>query len=746
LIYLVYNCRMNGQRLLGPNGLVWAVKEADDIVRIYWGGLSFYAYHENDAFEKKLGIALLAHQGVLYQTICELFDVNRHTVRKILGVYTKSGVSGLQEYHQGPEAIEEALRTFVITEYIRLNGQRGYQNMILDAIAKKVQEGLFRSALSRSKMQKIIKAYKDKTKKEREEEKREAELKKRKEGENQTRQQEKEKEREENDGQSELEQRDQRVCVEHGGAAAVIPLLGQLGLHTALPEEPEYENRHYSIGELAVSYTALNAAQLVDVEQDFKLADSYQIGGIIGRKRLPSLSVYRERIPAAVEKMDMQAVMLEAARTAVGVFGSTRVAYIDGHFIPYYGETRTLYGYNTQRRLAMQGREYVYIHDERGAPIYAALSDGYRKMQYYVEQLDTTIRDIYGARKKEILEVFDRGGYSKEFCISICEKILFVCWRSDARTTPEIPTGEWIDIAVEHQGNTIDEVPVKQMQAWERKRTIETEGKSGTFRELWIKSGQKVSPALSNDFDRPLNELVTVLVGRWGNQENMFKDLKAHGIDHIHSYQNESYSEEYLYSRGLEDRQQGVTHEIGNPKIRALNRQLKQLRNEKKKLEQKLLTAEKKTSTKDEATAIRKKLSGIARKIDNRISARDKLPKTVLMMHRIEEYQVQRLCDGKKMFFDWLKMNAIWAKRQLVDVVKPFYKDLRDMNKFIISILQSRTYVCRRGETLEVEFPPQHSQNGERALEVLCEFLNKKDPFDLGLSFRSIKYRVGEKH
>ena len=570
---------MNVQRLLGPNGLVWAVKDSSEIVRIYWGALSFYAYHENDAFERKLGIALLANQGVHHRTICELFDVNRHTVRKTLAVYTKSGAPGLQDYHRGPEAIEEAVRIFVITEYIRLHAQRGFQNMILDAIAKKVDEGLFRSTLSRSKLQKIIRAYKDTTKKEAEEQKREAEGKKQ---ENQIRREAKEQRSGENDGQGELEPNEQSVCVEHGGAAAVIPLLGHLGLNAALPEEPANENRRYSIGELAVSYAALNAAQLVDVEQDFKLADSYQVGGLIGRTRLPSLSVYRERIPAAVEKMDMEAVRLEAARAAVAVFGPTRVAYIDGHFMPYYGDTPTLYGYNTQRRLAMRGREYVYIHDERGVPIYAALSDGYRKMQYYVEHLDTTIRDLYGARAKEILEVFDRGGYSKEFCVRISESILFVCWRSDARTVPEIPSGEWSDVAVEHQGNTVGEVPFTQMQAWERRRTMEADGTSATFRELWIKLGQKVSPALSNDFDRPLNELVAMLVGRWGNQENQFKDLKAHGIDHIHSYQSERYSEEYLYSRSLEDREQGVRHEIGNPKIRAVNRELKQLRDRRR--------------------------------------------------------------------------------------------------------------------------------------------------------------------
>jgi hypothetical protein len=437
-------------------------------------------------------------------------------------------------------------------------------------------------------------------------------------------------------------------------------------------------------------------------------------------------------------------VMLESARTAVGIFGPSRVAYIDGHFMPYFGEAEILYGYNTQRRLAMHGREYVYVHDEAGVPIFASLSDGYRKMQHYVESLDSAIRDIYGVGKKEILEVFDRGGYSKEFCIGISEKILFICWRSDARVTPDIPADEWVDASVEHQGNTIDDVRWKQMEAWERTRTMEVEGQEGTFREIWIRSGQKVSPALSNDFDRPLPELVAALIGRWGNQENMFKDLKDHGIDRMHSYQTEPYSEEYLYSRGLEDREEGVRHEIGNPEIRKLNRELKRLRIERKKLERGILAAAK--GKKRDVTSLRKKLAGLVRRIDNRVKKRDELPKTVLMMDRIEENNVLRLCDGKKMFFDWLKMNAIWATKMLVEVVKPFYKDLRDVNKFVLSVLQGRTYVRRTGDSLDVAFPPQRSRNGGQALEAMCEFLNEKEPFDLGLSFRTISFRVGDKH
>jgi len=80
------------------------------------------------------------------------------------------------------------------------------------------------------------------------------------------------------------------------------------------------------------------------------------------------------------------------------------------------------------------------------------------------------------------------------------------------------------------------------------------------------------------------------------------------------------------------------------------------------------------------------------------VRKRQELPKKVLMMDRIEEEQIVRLYDAKKLFFDWLKMNAIWARKVIADVVKPYYKDLRDVNKFVSWLLRSHTYVTCRAE------------------------------------------------
>ena len=132
--------------------------------------------------------------------------------------------------------------------------------------------------------------------------------------------------------------------------------------------------------------------------------------------------------------------------------------------------------------------------------------------------------------------------------------------------------------------------------------------------------------------------------------------------------------------------------------------------------------------------------------INNQIAKRDAMPKKVSLFDRIKEQGIVRLSDEKKLFFDWLKMNAIWAKREMIEVVKPIYEDLRDVNKFVSSILKSRTYVKRNGETLYVSFPPPQSQRGARALEKLCAASNKGGDLNLGLSFKRMIFGVREKH
>ena len=265
---------MEVQELLGPNGLIYAVNGENDEVNILWGGRLYCTFHRSNSFEKNLGIAILARLGVVQQTIAELFAVERHTVRNILSIYDKEGLAGLQAYKVGRRGVAPELQSFVIQKYLELSDKWGYQNMILEAIKEKVEQGLFSRNISRGELQKLIRLHKQQMIQQQEEKQRQKNAKEQRQKDRQQREEAEAEQPEGSSPQLELSEAD-RVSVQHGGAAAVIPLLAEFGLKDLLSPELHGEDRRYSNAELAVSYSALNAARLVTVEQDFKLLYSY---------------------------------------------------------------------------------------------------------------------------------------------------------------------------------------------------------------------------------------------------------------------------------------------------------------------------------------------------------------------------------------------------------------------------------------------------------------------------------------
>ena len=723
-------------------------------VDILWGGMNYYSFNRNDLFAKKFGITLLAGLGVAQKTICEFFKISRNTIANIQKIFTEKGVEGLKDYKPGPSSISEEVKQFVIKQYRELEGRSGYQNRIIEAVGKKVEEGYFEKGISRSMMQRVLKEFRDQRERNREEN---LERRRKEEEEKAKGKEKKQEERvaeplNEEEGDDDDEQLDfaeelsggEERCVEHGGCSLVVPLLDKYGLADQIPADGN--GARFNNTELAITYAILNAGEVVKVEQDFKLLPSYEMGGMIGRSKLPSLSLYRNRIPQVAAQMGMRDVIVETSKGMHAILSFSDVVYIDGHFMVYHGGSDTLHGYNPQKRLAMHGREYFFVHDRRGLPVYTTISDGYRKSKHYIEDVDEKLRYIYGAGKNELLEVFDRGGYSKEFCVQIADTIRFICWRSDARVMPTgIEEAPWAEVRIEHQGNNYGQVEEKSFFAWERKAVFEWEGKKAAFREIWIRKGRKVSPALTNDFETSLEDLAGHLTRRWGAQENMFKELKDHGIDRIHSYRKEDITESFLYERGLEDRDQGTIREIDNPERRDLGNRISKLRAKRNKISEQILKVQKGSNGRKLA-GLECKYGELERQINDQRAKRDAMPKKVNLFDRIREKGIVRLSDEKKLFFDWLKMNSIWAKREMIEIVKPIYEDLRDVNKFVKAILKSRTYVKRDGETLYVSFPPQQSQKGARALEKLCATFNKCGNLNSGLNFKRMIFGVREKH
>ncbi len=715
-----------------------AQEDENHNVTIMWAGLPYYCFNRDDHFAKNLGIAVLDALGVGQRDIQRLFKVGRNTITRVASLYMREGANGLIGYKQGPEALPQEIQDFVVARYRQLEDTRGYQTTILEEVREKWHTGEFARTISRQTLHAIVKEYR----RQREHLRRENEQEEQKKEERARKVEQRKREEEQRARQQpELPPEGNSGVVDCGGSVVTAVFVNEFKTMASIPEgfvgeegEEKFTNR-----EMAFAYLGLNAAKVVTVEQNFKTLPSYLMGGILGREKLPSLSLYRSRIPKIVQHMNMAEVIRQTARGMREVLPFSRVLYVDGHFLPYYGQTAILSNYSTQKRLVLPGREYFWVHDENGMPVYATISDGYRKMRFYLERVNRDLRWIYEAKRQELLLIFDRGGYSKGFCVGISDEVRFICWRTDARTIPKAVS--WEKVEVLREGNEWAELRREQFQAWERKVEFSEGNKSRVFREVWIRKGRKVSPALTNDAQMPLAEVVRKLVRRWGAQENGFKKLKAHGVDKIHSYLKEPYSEEYLYHSGLEQREEGIRREVDNPLIRQLDKKIKVV---KRKIERQRDVSEHAQRTGNEAALSKSKgkLLYLNRRIRQLKETKGKLPEKVLLHQIIQEKGIERIKPEKKLFFDWLKMAAMWSRKRILDIVKPYYGDLRDVEKFVDSILQSRTYVRITDGVMQVEFPNQHSEQKQEALQRLCEKLNECKRIDIGLSIQNLVFSV----
>jgi len=728
------------QRLFGPNGFIDARQNEDGTVTITWADLPYYNFNPDDTLARNIGIALLASIGVARKDVQRLFGVSRSTVKRILSIWRASGAEGLKDYHQGAPGLDTQIRQFVIDLFKELEGRRGYQRMILEAVKDRCDKGEFDRSISRQTLHLILREYRRQRALLAAENKERARRK-----EEQNQQAEAAAEEQPGDGQAELAEQaagaDEPRAVDCGGAVATAVFVQEFGTMGSIAQgcgESQGEER-FSNREMAFAYVALNAAKVAVVEQDFKGLPSYLMGGILGREKLPSLSLYRSRIPKVVEAMDIQEVIRQTARRMKGVFPFSPVLYVDGHFVPYYGEAAVLGGYSSQRRMVVGGREYFWVHEENGLPVYATISDGYRKMRFYLERLSEDLKWIYGAKKRELLLIFDRGGYSKGFCVGISDEVRFICWRTDARMVPRVR--RWEKVELWREGNEWGEPRRECFGAWEREVEFRVGQKRRVFREVWIRKGRKLSPALTNDEAMPLAEVVRKLLSRWGRQENGFKKLKAHGIDRIHSYLKEPYSEEYLYESGLEDREEGIRREVDNPVLKALKGKMRTLKGRIDRQRDVYERAQKK-GQRARLRKIASKLSYLKRRMAALKEAKSKEPEKVLLYQIIQEKGIERIKPEKKLFFDWLKMSALWSRRRIVEIVRPYYRDLRDVEKFVDGILRSRTYVRTSDGVMYVEFPNQHSTPKQQALGRLCEELNQCGEIDIGLRIHKIVFSV----
>lgn len=270
---------------------------------------------------------------------------------------------------------------------------------------------------------------------------------------------------------------------------------------------------------------------------------------------------------------------------------------------------------------------------------------------------------------------------------------------------------------IEKKTNDYDIYENESLEACE---VVESAGKGKRCkRYIFIKRGEKISLAFSNDSKRSLAELVKILTKRWGMQENVFKGLKEIGIDKISSYENSNYPEDWLFEES-EDR------EVLNPQRRIIDERIAGLKTEIKKLTEclgKLSRSIKNNSSKrleDMRSEIEKKEEMIRQLREEREHVAAKVNITEI----IEAEDIVRLNSEKKKFFDLMKVLSYNVQQDIVDTIRPVYDNERDVNMFVREILDQEGTIEMSADSITISFRLFKSGKKNEVLKLLIENAN----------------------
>ena len=665
------------------------VKVEDEYYHVSYGFHKFAWFHENDEAARRIIVVQLVNMGVEKTQISHAFDVHRSSIYFWKERYEEQGIEGLVCLAKGPESkFTEAIKDYICALYKSLEGDRAHKKKIAEEVKKLYGVEVSREGIRRVTNERKQREEPTASRVEATEAKAAAVVEKLKVG-------------------------WKPVVVKHGGALLSLALLGKYGIEKLLVHGVNRREGRYGFKECVLSLLLLLGSRLVKVEENLKHYDDEIMGGLIGRERLPSVKTVRRVIAEGCAQIgeNVEGMKTDYALRCLDVWGYEGAFYIDGHFMPYSGGERILYGYNPQRRLAEKGRTAYVVNTAGGRPIYEVLSDGFDDFRVNIEKIVDFLIEEAGVERPTV--IFDRGGFGWESFERIEDRADFICWYEGKAT---IPKGKWKEVRVPHQSNTYGE-PEYIRQEYKQQVIGEGDEKGRGYRRMvFIKKGRKVSPAITNMKQATGKEVLLQLTRRWGAQENVFKELVIDGYDKIHSYRKYEYEDMYFESEGIDrDRM------MDNPERRKLQEEKRKLENKRNVTLGRIAKREKESGKPIKATKQQQqRLDGIEKRLAEIIKRLEYLPEKVLRIDYINDNGLMRLSNGKKKYFDLLNLIAYNLRQDMVEIVGPVYRDNRDAHQLVLKILRLMTTIECDGSDTKVVFTQKLKGKERESLAAIC--------------------------
>ena len=481
------------QGILLDSSTVLDVTVENDYYQVYYGFHRFANFHKDDAAAKRITVVQLTIMGVTKTLLSRTFDVNPSSIYFWINTFEQNGMAALASLEKGPDSkLTVAIKDYIYALYQKLKGMFKFRDIIIEEVKMLYGVDISREAIRRV----VIERKGTETTVSNEDEKA---------------------------GCVEIKPKAETkpVIVKHGGALLTLVLQAKYGVEKLLCQGVSERKGQYGFKECVFSLLMLIGARLLTVEENLKHYDGQIMGGLIGRRRLPSVKTVRRVIAEGCEQIEqnVEQMKIEYARRCLEMWKYQGAFYLDGHFMPYSGGEPILYGYNSQRRLAEKGRSAYVVNTTEGRPIYEVLSDGFDDFKENIEKIVDLLREELGVERPRV--IFDRGGFSLESLERIEKKADFICWYKGKAS---IPDGKWKTVKVPHESNTYGK-PEYVKQEYKQQVIAKGDEEGREYRRMiFIKKGEKVSPAITNIKQATGKELVLELTRRWGAQENVFKE------------------------------------------------------------------------------------------------------------------------------------------------------------------------------------------------------------------------------
>jgi len=453
-----------------------------------------------------------------------------------------------------------------------------------------------------------------------------------------------------------------------------------------------------------------------------KLVNPSDLGICMGMNQSPEKETIRAHLTSMAEHYLSSELIDQFARVLLNRnFIDPEVFFIDGHFLPYYGLNVIAKGYFTVRRLAMRGNELYAITDLQGRPLF-----------FITESNEIDFRPIISRSASKLIEygidrpilVFDRGGYGVHFFKELDKTAEFVTWAKyvGEKSLAGIPDSAFtVGMRfTDHKYLIAEQTRTESVQTAKREGRLEPTSIELRMVVLEnVETGKRIAIYTNiNNKDKPLSDIAYYMLNRWGDSENIFKEMMARFNLNYHP----GYDVKELENQTLVD----------NPDITLIKKAIRILHKEIKELEKEILLTEAKQKQRPDKRRLLKIANcktSIAEKKTDIIGFEDKLselPEKVSIMDLLKGKPMSRCDLEKKKLYDLMQFIAYNSRERLVELFRDCYDDHRDVKPVLDMITSRAGYIKMFGETLIVVLDWIENKKHRKAAIQFCRLLNQK--------------------